>query len=141
MSEYFRYIWNEPLIAFCGVMMGVFLKILVTYGTQTRAWQHWRAVSRGYFWLPCPACGEMWGGQEGWTHSLQYGPKSKEALTTSGVPGPGKGAGVCTSPECHAFARWQNAAVSEAWNNYLYPPPPKPQFEGPPRRRLMVKNG
>jgi hypothetical protein len=29
-----------------------------------RRWHHWLAVSRGYFWLPCPTCGREFGGHE-----------------------------------------------------------------------------
>lgn len=31
---------------------------------MTRAWVHLWAVAAGYFWLPCPRCGRMFGGQE-----------------------------------------------------------------------------
>lgn len=31
---------------------------------RTRGWRHIRAVVGGYFWLPCPLCGQMFGGHE-----------------------------------------------------------------------------
>lgn len=36
--------------------------------------QHLYAVLNGYFWLPCPICGQYFGGHE-WEHSanLMYG--------------------------------------------------------------------
>lgn len=27
-------------------------------------WRRWRARVRGYFWLPCPICGQMFAGYE-----------------------------------------------------------------------------
>ncbi len=29
-----------------------------------RRWEQYKAYLGGYFWLPCPICGEMFGGQE-----------------------------------------------------------------------------
>jgi hypothetical protein len=33
-----------------------------------RLWNHFRAMLGGYFWLPCPLCGQMTGGHE-WSKS------------------------------------------------------------------------
>lgn len=64
----------------------------------------WYAFLFGYFWLPCPICGEDFGGHE-WTHG--------EALMTSW----NTGTGVC--PNCVEACKKRNAEWMEK-----NPPPP-----------------
>lgn len=59
---------------------------------QPRSLQELRATLGGYFWLPCPICGEDFGGHE-WAATLQ--------LTDS------RGTGVC--PNCVDEAERRNA--------------------------------
>ena len=61
----------------------------------------WRLLNRirafwgGYFWLPCPICGEYFGGHE-WS----------ETLWTSSCKGQKRGMGVCI--DCKEKARRMN---------------------------------
>lgn len=56
-----------------------------------RLWNHFRASWGGYFWMPCPLCGQMMGGHE-WKHF--------DGLESS-IPDPkypagsGRGIGIC----------------------------------------------
>ena len=50
----------------------------------------------GYFWLPCPLCGEMFGGPE-W----EWDKPNSDIMTSWG-----QGQGVC--PNCHKAARKYN---------------------------------
>mgnify|MGYP001612338502 CR=1 FL=1 len=54
----------------------------------------------GYFWLPCPICGEPFAGFE-WGDGI---------LATS----PGGGVGVCSKPECEAEAARRSDEVYAA---------------------------
>ena len=54
-----------------------------------------RANAGGYFWLPCPICGEMFGGFE-W--------KSGHSLMTS----KSEGVGVCPKKKCKEEADRRN---------------------------------
>ncbi len=50
----------------------------------------------GYFWLPCPLCGENFGGHEWHTHN-----ENSSIMTSRGT-----GEGVC--PNCHDEAKKYN---------------------------------
>lgn len=56
---------------------------------------HWYATAFGYFWLPCPLCGDEFGGHE-W--------RTVRGLHSS-IPGdrPGSGRGIC--PRCTGAGR------------------------------------
>jgi len=45
----------------------------------------------GYFWLPCPVCGDPFAGFEWGEHSMMDGPHA--------------GAGVCAKPACQQIAK------------------------------------
>lgn len=67
-------------------------------------WMHqFYAWALGYFWLPCPICGEPFGG-----HELKDG--------DSWYQGNGSGVGVCPKPECshEAYVRSRKAWTAEA---------------------------
>lgn len=58
------------------------------------------ARSRGYFWLPCPSCGEMFGG-----HEAEAAADLADRLGTwPSIPDPayppGSGRGLCICPAC-----------------------------------------
>ncbi len=58
---------------------------------------HWlRAAIGGYFWLPCPVCGENFGG-----HELGMTP---EGWAVSVPRGPNGGVCVCSKTSCVKFA-------------------------------------
>ena len=62
------------------------------------------AKRHGYFWLPCPLCGEHFGGHEWTTHS--------DKPSSIPVPGqPGLGQGIC--PECteRGLGKWTYEVV------------------------------
>lgn len=78
-----------------------------------RALRHWWAVSRNFFWMPCPLCGEPFGGNE-WTISGE--------MECHSIPHPDDdhmGTGICPwceverAPEIRALweplirARWE----------------------------------
>jgi hypothetical protein len=58
-----------------------------------------KASLGGYFWLPCPNCGRMFGGQEG---------RRGEVLWNREIPG--KGLMTCSDPVCKAQVRARNKA-------------------------------
>lgn len=62
-------------------------------------WQHhlWARLN-GYFWLPCPVCGEMFGGHE--VLDRQTGALIRED---------GQAFAVCTDPQCSYEAGARNA--------------------------------
>jgi hypothetical protein len=60
-------------------------------------WEHWKAILGGYFWLPCPNCGRMFGGQEG---------KRGEVLWNRDLPG--NGLITCADLVCRAQVRARN---------------------------------
>ena len=59
----------------------------------------------GYFWLPCPICGDNFGG-----HEIHYA-REHESLMTS----LGGGMCVCLKPECQAEARRRNEATGRVF--------------------------
>ena len=65
--------------------------------------RHWRWAHRlyahvaGYFWLPCPLCGEHFGGHE-WQFDL-----------CASIPGPRPGVRTGVCPTCTATRRAENA--------------------------------
>lgn len=59
--------------------------------------EHWKAILGGYFWLPCPNCGRMFGGQEG---------KHGEVLWNRDLAG--NGLITCADPVCRAQVRARN---------------------------------
>ena len=75
------------------------------------------ANSHGYFWLPCPLCGEMFGGHEWHTTA----PRRASAIMT----GWGSGIGVCNN--CHGAAQEYN----ENWKKE-HPPKSKGDPNGLP---------
>jgi len=49
-------------------------------------WWHWlRSQVRGYFWLPCPLCGRMFGGHE-WHHRGQDVPTGEHGVGAAICP-------------------------------------------------------
>lgn len=63
------------------------------------------AVALGYFWLPCPICGECFGGHE-------VGPNNGTLITELGEWGScsmTKGVVTCADPRCAAEAEKRSA--------------------------------
>ena len=58
----------------------------------------------GYFWLPCPICGEMFGGFE----SSNYSIKEEVEFDGLGFPVSGHGTIVCSNPACAVEATKRN---------------------------------
>lgn len=63
------------------------------------------ANRNGYFWLPCPVCGEYYGGQE----------KSSGGIITEIHEGWTLDHGVCPNPKCAAKADKINLNTLRAW--------------------------
>jgi hypothetical protein len=61
-------------------------------GNAPRSWHEWYAKTFGYFWLPCPLCGEEFGGHEWMTESDLI------ASIPDPESGPGAAVGIC--PTC-----------------------------------------
>jgi hypothetical protein len=61
-------------------------------------WTHqlWARLN-GYFWLPCPVCGEMFGGHESGGHPAPLYLEDGRAFV------------VCTKPQCNYEAGARNA--------------------------------
>lgn len=59
-----------------------------------RKLNQWWASFRGYFWLPCPLCGKMFGGHE-WR---DYDGKGSSIPDPAYPAGSGRGIGIC--PDC-----------------------------------------
>lgn len=57
----------------------------------------WYARAHGYFWLPCPVCGEKFGGHE-WEQV-----DGKPSAIYNDPENPGKGRGIC--PACTAAGK------------------------------------
>ena len=51
-----------------------------------RWWANAKATSLGYFWLPCPRCGRMFGGHEGRGSMPKPGGSPAEELMTCCPP-------------------------------------------------------
>ena len=66
-----------------------------------------KAYSGGYFWIPCPNCGRMFGGQE----------ENGETLYSTTVSGLGKM--TCTDPVCKEQVRSINKKNGIPYGNYL----------------------
>jgi hypothetical protein len=62
----------------------------------------------GYFWLPCPVCGEYFGGHE-WGHD------SRGSVSLLKADDPARGKGVCSNSLCISFAQVQNALVESRY--------------------------
>ena len=71
-------------------------------GMMRRLWHHFVAWFLGYFWLPCPICGEYFRGHEGKYQALMVSPSSETS------DGSLKGKMVCPKPSCIAEARRLN---------------------------------
>jgi hypothetical protein len=63
-----------------------------------------KAFIGGYFWLPCPNCGRMFGGQEKRGETL-YGPTARGRMT-------------CNNPDCFAEVKAKNLKIvwKENWS-------------------------
>lgn len=62
-----------------------------------RSWHEWYARTNGWFWLPCPLCGEHFGGHEWMTRS------DLVASIPAPEQGPGISTGIC--PTCTLAGR------------------------------------
>ena len=103
-------------------------------GAPLRRSKFWRAVRRlraflgGYFWLPCPACGEMFAGFEMARHHLMISPDR----------------GKCVCRDCDESARQQN--IRFMWEQMWQVSPSGPQRDLEIRfvdylRRLEIRPG
>lgn len=69
-------------------------EVLAWFDAHTRVWNRTYALVFGYFWIPCPLCGEYFGGHEWW---------DRDGLSSL-VPDPayphdaGRAVGIC--PTC-----------------------------------------
>ena len=79
--------------------------------------EHLKAIVGGYFWLPCPNCGSMFGGHESNNGEMLWNPQD-----------PTRGKMTCTDPTCKEQVREINRK-----NNL---PDHFDIFETPPVRRL-----
>lgn len=74
---------------------------------KNRIWYKWHAKILGYFWLPCPLCGQMFSGYE-WDRSTKLGlPTSiPQEAQPRDMPFVASGRGIC--PDCVKSGRgWE----------------------------------
>ena len=65
---------------------------------RPRWWQRFRAAVGGYFWLPCPSCGRMFGGHEWENVDDQIANIPVERRVNNGVLVFERGLAIC--PDC-----------------------------------------
>ena len=74
--------------------------------SKPRAWHAWYARHFGYFWAPCPLCGEYFGGQE-WR---SVDGKTSVIPDPDYPPGSGRGTGIC--PACTKAGRGYDEPIT-----------------------------
>jgi hypothetical protein len=138
-SPYAAFVWPHVEAA-QGWQRG-HMQVTVTYSPQAyergrriperrrRAHQAY-ARAHGFFWLPCPLCGQMFGGHE-WRHI-----DGKPAAIYTDPGDPGHGTGICPSCTRTGGGRWDGIRVENVtcfcrecavYRRELEEPPPKPQ--------------
>ena len=98
-------IWRRPGPNLVGVTSFEDLQKQYASGRRPRWLAKLQADVGGYFWLPCPICGENFGGQE-------VGPAALMDSTSHGKC-------VCNKPACEAEARRQSKPWYELANQQL----------------------
>ncbi len=91
------------------------------------------AIRGGWFWLPCPSCGEPFGGQE-WTHDA-FG---HESSIPNGRPGGGKGiCPLCTAKGIGCKAMYAKGEFIHADCEFI--DWVEPELTGPDKIKAAIK--